>query len=179
MELLERAFGRALVMRAPAVATVVLTTVLAPLAAGIAVRSLAPGFAERAAAPLGNLAGVMLVAAALPVLVVAWPAFVPLIGSGVVLAIVAFTAVGLAAGHLLGGPDPEDRAVLALCSASRHPGVAMTIAAINFSEQNLVAAAVLLYLIASGIVTTPYLSWVRKKHPEAGSAATPPRRARA
>jgi len=80
----------------------------------------------------------------------------------VVMAVLALVA--LAAGHLLGGPDPEDRAVLALSSAARHPAIAIAIAHVNFPDQKLAPAAVLLYVLVSGIVTVPYLKWAARHH---------------
>src|SRR5215471_9944965 len=84
---------------------------------------------------------------------------VSLVGHGTVVAIGAFSLAGLAAGHLLGGPDPDDCAVLALATASRHPGVALAIASANFPGQTLVPAAILLYLVVSALVSIPYLAW--------------------
>lgn len=84
--------------------------------------------------------------------------------NGTLAAIVAFVLVGLVAGHLLGGPAPEDRTVQALSTASRHPGVAMAIASANFPQQKLTPAAILLYLIVCAIVTIPYLTWRKRRH---------------
>jgi BASS family bile acid:Na+ symporter len=143
------------------VAKIVLITVLAPLAVGMIVSRVTPAFAERIASPLSRAAKVLLVAALVPVLVTAWPAMVSLIGNGTLAAFTAFIVIGLAAGHLLGGPDPADRTVLALSTASRHPGVALTIAVANFPEQKLVLPALLLYLIAGAVLSIPYSRWRR------------------
>jgi BASS family bile acid:Na+ symporter len=71
--------------------------------------------------------------------------------------------LGLAVGHLFGGPNPEDRTVLALSTATRHPGVALAIAGANAPGGNkTVLAAVLLYLIVNAIVSIPYVNW--RKH---------------
>ena len=70
----------------------------------------------------------------------------------------------------LGGPDPDDRAVLALATASRHPGVALAIASANFPGQTLVPAAVLWYLIVSALVSIPYLTWRQRRHGGIASA---------
>jgi bile acid:Na+ symporter, BASS family len=78
-----------------------------------------------------------------------------------------FVLVGLAVGHLLGGPDPEDRTVLALSTAMRHPAIAIAIAQSNFPDQKLAPAAILLYLLVSVIAAAPYLKWT-KRHREAG-----------
>ena len=110
-------------------------TVLAPLVVGIAVRSLAAAFAARIARPVSLVSTVLLIASALPVLFTAWPTIVSLTGDGTIVARAAFVLIGLAVGHLLGGPDPEDRTVLALSTASRHPGVALAIAHATFPDQ--------------------------------------------
>ena len=70
-----------------------------------------------------------------------------LIGNGSLLALAAFVAVGLAAGHLLGGPNAADRLVLALSTATRHPVIALTVAKANFPDEPLLGATVLLYLL--------------------------------
>jgi BASS family bile acid:Na+ symporter len=80
-----------------------------------------------------------------------------------VLALAAFVAIGLVAGHLLGGPDPGDRMVLALATASRHPGVALAIAAANFPQESRVMGAILLYFLISLIVEVAYLAWRRRQ----------------
>ena len=70
--------------------------------------------------------------------------------------------VGLAAGHLLGGPDSQQRPVLALSTATRHPGIAIAIAAVNFPDQKLAPAAMLMYLLVSAVVAKPYLVWLKR-----------------
>ena len=76
-----------------------------------------------------------------------------------------FAGVGLAAGHLLGGPDPENRTVLALSTATRHPGVAIALAAANFPDQKLGPAAVFLYLLVSAVATIAALTTWRRGSP--------------
>ena len=71
-------------------------------------------------------------------------------------------AVSAAIGHWLGPRDAEQRTTLALESAARHPGLAMTIAALNFSPQT--ALPVLIpYLIVFTVVTTVYLQWRKRR----------------
>ncbi len=151
------------------VAKLALLTVLGPVLAGVIVRLILPSFARRLAKPLRLAAVALLVIFALLLLVKAGPAMLALIGNGTLVAIVAFLVLGLTAGHLLGGPAPGDRTVLALATASRHPAIAMTVAQIAFPEEKTVPAAVLLYLIVSLVVTTPYVMW-RKKAAAGGIA---------
>ena len=149
------------------VSSVVLISVVIPLVAGIVLRKFAPAFAERAAAPISTIATVLLVIAVLPVLVVAAPTFWSLVGNGVLICLIAFTLVGIAVGHLLGGPNPHNRAVLALATGTRHPGIAIAISSINFPSQKSVLAVVLFHLIIGAIVSLPYV----RRHKKIPAAA--------
>jgi bile acid:Na+ symporter, BASS family len=169
VELLGRLFDRPVHISSGTIAQIVLISVLLPLAAGITVRKFAPAFADRIVKPVAVVAAVLLIASALPLVITAWPAIISLIGNGTIIAIVAFVIFGVAVGHLLGGPDPDDRTVLALSTASRHPGIALAIAIANFPGQKLVLAALVLYLFVNIVVTMPYLNWRRRHH--AGVAA--------
>jgi BASS family bile acid:Na+ symporter len=141
------------------IAAVAFVTVLGPLLAGIAVHRFAPKVAIRAARPVTLVATALLAVCVIPVVYKAWPAMTQLIGDGTLLTMVAFVVVGLIAGHILGGPSQEDRSVLALACASRHPGIALAIASVSVPNEKLVLPAVLLYLIVSSIATLPYLRW--------------------
>ena len=163
VEVLGWAFAKEAHMRPSAVARLVAITVLLPLATGIVGRRLAPSLAERMAGPTSVGAMVLLGVGALLIAFSAWPAAMSLIGNGRVLAIAGFVVIGLAAGHLLGGPDPRDRTVLSLSTASRHPGIALAIASVNFPAVKLVIGAVLLYLVVNAIVSIPYLTWQRRR----------------
>jgi len=163
MEVFERLTGVSLVMRAGAVATLVLTTILAPLLAGILVRTVAPGPADRMAHPIAAAASVLLVVCGIPVVVGLGQTALPVITDGTVLSFAAFALVGFVIGHLLGGPEPDNRPVLAIATATRHPAVALAIAHENFPEQRLAGAAVFLYLILSGILSVLYLSWMKRE----------------
>jgi bile acid:Na+ symporter, BASS family len=164
IKVLGPAFGREGHISFLTVVKLVLSTVLVPTAAGIVVRRLVPALAERMTKPVSALATVLLVAGSLPILFTAWPAISSLIGNGTIAALAVFVLVGLAAGHWLGGPDPQDRTVLALSTASRHPGMAMAIAQANFPGQKLVVGAILLYLIVNVILSALYLT-SRRRHP--------------
>jgi BASS family bile acid:Na+ symporter len=153
-----------------AIAKIVAVTVLVPFLFGMIVRRVSPAFAERAS-PLADRIGILLlIISIVPLIVKLWPAMISLLGSGTGLAIIAFTAVGLALGHVLGGPDSDHQTVLALATATRHPGVALTIAAGNFPDETLIAPALMLYLLVSAIVSAPYVRWrqnLKKRLPSA------------
>ena len=151
-----------------AIAKIVAISVLAPLVAGAFLARTAPAFAERANGILGKIGTLLLVLGFLPVVVVSWGAITSLVGDLTILAIVLFTVAGLAVGHMLGGPAHDDRTVLALSTASRHPGVALAVVGANASAEArpIVTAAVLLCVLVSVLVTGPFVKWRRR-----GSAA--------
>ncbi len=144
------------------VAKLVFATALAPLLAGVIVRRLMPALAAQFARPVGHIANIVLVLCFLAVLVTALPAIADLFGSGAFWAVAAFVAIGLAVGHGLGGPDPQNRTVLALATATRHPGVAMAITSANFPGYREVLPAFLLYLLVGAVLAIPYVMWRKR-----------------
>jgi bile acid:Na+ symporter, BASS family len=151
--------ARSLTVSLLLVAKIVLVTVLAPLCLGALVRRFAPSVAARAAAPVLKLGVVLLLICLVLILLGSWRAIIGLIGNGTVLVIAVVAAISLATGHALGGPDPEDRVVLALAAGSHHPGVALAIAAANFPGEHSVGAAILLYLLLTAVFSLPYKKW--------------------
>jgi BASS family bile acid:Na+ symporter len=156
------------------IAWLVAITVLLPVAAGIVVRRLAPALAERLASPQNTVATNLLALVCVLLLLHSWRAALALVGDGHVLALAVFVAIGLFVGHRLGGPEPENRIVLALSTASRHPGVALAIASTTSPEEKLVIGAVLLYLIVNTILSIPYVKWARRQALAAATGAAHP-----
>ncbi len=156
--ILSQAFGRELVMSPATLARTVVQAVLAPLVVGMLVRWLMPHVADRVEKPLGILSGAMLTVAALVLVGANLSTIWALASADAVLAIVAFTVIGLVAGHVLAGPEPEHDSVLALASATRHPGIALTIASANFPLERF-GGTILLYLLVSAVVGIPYVRW--------------------
>lgn len=153
------------------IAKVVLISVLIPIGLGVAMHKLAPALSERVAKPLTLISGIGVVAGIVGIWILAAPAMWSLIGNGTVIALLAFVVVGLAIGHFLGGPVPENRTSLALSTASRHPGIALLLAQANFPAEKLVTAAVLLYLMVNAIGSIPYLVWIKRRQPIVDIAA--------
>lgn len=92
------------------------------------------------------------------------------VGDFTLLTIVVFVVAGLLVGHLLGGPKPDDRTVLGLSTAARHPGVAVAIAKFSAPGDQSVMAMILLAFLISAIVTIPYVKWRARKHASGGRA---------
>ncbi len=144
------------------VARIVATGILLPLALGACLRWFSPRLADRIARPVNIATIVLLLVGFVPLLVVAFLPMVSLIGNGTILAIVAIAAVGLGVGHALGGPEPKDRSVLALATASRHPAVAIAIASSMYPDAKLAPAAIVLTLLTTSLVSLPYTRWAKK-----------------
>jgi BASS family bile acid:Na+ symporter len=154
-------FGLPFSISPMAIAAIVFKAALLPLAAGIIVRRLMPTVAARLDWPLTLIVLILLPLAVLAVLVTTAPAMWRLIGSGTILAILLFLSIGLAVGHVLGGPEPDHSMVLALSTACRHPAIALSIASVNYPEVQF-GPIILLYLLLGIVVGIPYAVWNRR-----------------
>ena len=162
-------FGRELRIGFADLAKPIGVTIFLPLVAGLTFRSLAPAFAERAAPWVSRLGTALLVAGFVPFVVPVWPVIVALVGNGTILAIAAVVVAAIAVGHGLGGPDPGERTALGIASAMRHPGVALTIARVNFPDNNLVPGAIMLFVVVGAIATTLYAALRQRVHRTPGA----------
>jgi BASS family bile acid:Na+ symporter len=146
------------------VASLIGSTVLLPLMAGLACRHFAPRWAERLAPWASRLGTALLIAGALPVLIAAAPAMAALVGDGSLLAITALVVCAIAAGYALGGSNDDERSTLAIATAMRHPGIALAIASFNVPEAAHVGAAVLLCVLVSVVLTTVFGAFGKRQH---------------
>jgi len=140
------------------IARIVVMTVLVPLLAGMTVHRLAPRVAEALDTPVRWIATGLLLVGAVMLLFGIRHAVWAAIGGGAIAAIVAFVAVGLVVGHLMGGPEPENSTALALATACRHPAIALTVASANFPDEQF-GGMVILYLLVSAVAAIPYVKW--------------------
>jgi BASS family bile acid:Na+ symporter len=143
---------------------IVAASVLVPLLLGMSIRELWPRLADRFGSTLSTVAIFLLIISLVPILLKAWPSMRGLLGDGTVLAVGVATVLCLVVGQLLGGPREEDRSVLALATASRHPAVAIAVATASFPEKEFVPAAVLLAFVVMTLVTMPYVAWRKSLH---------------
>lgn len=150
-------FGLTVTVRAATVANIVGNGILLPVAAGMGLRWLAPVLANKLMKPVSIIAKLMLVGGLIPLLMATWPAIHSVVDDGTLFAIIAITVIGVGIGHTFGGPAAEDRPVLALATACRHPAVAIAIASAVFPNEKMVGAAVLADVLVAAIVTTPYV----------------------
>ncbi|MFB9128656.1 Na+-dependent transporter [Paraburkholderia dipogonis] len=137
---------------------IVLSMIIAPLAAGLVVARLMPEIASRLGTPVRRIATLLLIAGGLALLLGTWQAIWSTSSVTTVTAIVAFIVAGLLIGHWLGGPAHEHASVLALSTASRHPAIALAISAANYPGEQF-APTLALYLILCTVLVIPYVKW--------------------
>jgi bile acid:Na+ symporter, BASS family len=141
-------------------------TILLPVCLGILIRSFFPKVARTVGPALAKVGGVVLLILVLFVVAMTYGLLIKMdLWSYLVMA--AVVTVSMAVGHCLGPRDAEEQTTLAMESAARHPGLAMTIAALNFSPQKALPVLVP-YLVVFVVVTTIYLQW-RKRSAERSS----------
>ena len=130
---------------------------LLPLSLGMLARRMHLPLATRIEPKLRRLGGVLLIVLLVIILIDIWQ---PVIGAGwrVAAAIATTTALALAVGHLLGGPEPATRTATAICSAARNPGLALLVATLNAASPAIIAT-VLAYVVVSALVVAPYAVW--------------------
>ena len=168
-DLIARLFGRELDVPFAPIARVVGISVLLPVLLGLVVARVAPAFGAKAAGPLSKFAAVLLLVSFLPALWAAWDGIAAQMTNFTVLAIAIFVAIGLLTGHLLGGPDDEDRTALALATATRHPGVAIAVLHAIGPVDPGVVPVVVLYLLVGMVAAAPYVAWRKRAHAAAKS----------
>ena len=176
VEVLDRLYGRDAEVSLSVLGGEVLVSVLVPLVIGMFIHARWPALAERAAPHVNRISMLILLVIVLLLVAKSWSAMMALIGNGTVLAVVIISAAAVAAGHLLGGPDPRDQVALATATATRHPGIALMVAN-GVSADKRVTAMVLLYVLVSLVVVTLYQQTMKRRgkahdaaHPAVGSA---------
>ena len=148
------------------VAGVIAKSFLLPLALGFGLRLAIPTRADRWADRLMAVAGAVLSVAALTLLVLHWDVFIGVHWQGYA-ALCLLLVAALAIGHALGGPEPADRTALAIACATRHVGLAVLVASAFPGPRTTVLIGS--YIIASAVVTIPYLRWRRAQAKRSGA----------
>lgn len=159
VEVINLLFGSNAHVNPLTVAQVAIGGMLLPLGIGLALGRWRPQ--ARALIPaVQKLSSLLLAASFVAILAVAWPGIAEVVRQGTLSAIVIITLVGLAVGHLLGGPDEDDRTVLAFATVSRHPGVAMAVA--SLVDEPLAPIGVLVAVIVGELGAAPYKKWRKR-----------------
>ncbi len=142
------------------IAFLVLESFLIPLGGGLLFHAVKPRLAERMGEALLHVGSVVLALCTLAILAARWRLLLG-IEASTFLAFALFAMAALASGHLLGGPDPRERTSLAVACVSRHIGLAMLVAA-SYRGNPRTLALVLAYIVASAVVSIPYIRWRMK-----------------
>lgn len=133
---------------------------LLPLGLGMLARRLAARGAAWLEPKLRRVGGVLLIVLLVLALVDIWEVVIDA-GWRVALAISIVTALALAIGHALGGPEPATRTATAISSAARNPGLALLVATLN-SASPAITATVLAYFVVAAVTIVPYVAWRRR-----------------
>lgn len=141
-------------------AMILARTILVPIGLGVAARSYFPNFSDRVGPKLDKAGAIGLLIVVLFALVALFPALLKM-DLWSYLVMVAVCAVALAIGHGLGPRNSRDRTVLAVESGVRHPVLAITIAASNFTPQKALPVLVPCVLVFIAVAMV-YLLWQKK-----------------
>jgi len=151
-----------------AMAMILGRTILIPVGLGLAVRSFFPQFADTVGPKLDKAGAIGLLVVVLFALVALLPALLKM-DPWSYLVIVAVCAAALAIGHGIGSSQPRERTILAVESGVRHPVLAITIAASNFTPQKALPVLVPCVLVFIAVAMV-YLLW-RKRRLAGGEAS--------
>jgi bile acid:Na+ symporter, BASS family len=152
-----------------AVALVIGKTVLLPLLLGMGLNMIFPKWMALIAPRALRVAAIVLALSGVALLAVHWRVY-PLIGWQGVSAFVALLIAALAIGHLMGGPEPEDRTALAVICATRHVGIALAVATTVGDRK--IPVLIVGYVLTASIVSLAYSRWRhRNVHPPSVSSS--------
>lgn len=165
IEWIGRYFGEDAHVSAKDIVPVVLISVIVPLGLGILFHRLSPDLSEGLVRPVSLLSMALLAIGVLAIVFTMSGAIWATIVNGSLIALACFSLIGLAVGHMLGGPEPGNRTALALATCTRHPGMALLIASQNFPAQKAAfMSVIILHLVVGAVVSIPYLRWRRRRH---------------
>jgi bile acid:Na+ symporter, BASS family len=139
-----------------------LVFILAPLAIGMLLQSLAPvasAASQPSLAKLGNVSAVVLIAL---LVVLYFNDLIGVVGSGALAVAAVFIAALGAAGYFLGGSREEIRGVLGLGTAARNVGAALVPASQSFADPRIIVMLVASTIVML-IVLVPAARWLRRK----------------
>lgn len=157
-------FGLPLAIDIVPVAKILAITVAVPMAAGMALGHFVPGLRDSVATWASRLGWGGIGLGAVALLAARWSDIVARLGGGTLALTLLVIAFALFIGHRLGGPDEGNRSALAITTAARHPGVAITIVGGLFPEEGgAILGMAGLFWLASFAMAIPYLKWRRSR----------------
>jgi predicted Na+-dependent transporter len=130
VEVINVLYGEGLHLSPLTVTNVAVGALLLPLGMGLVIGRFFPA-AKRWVPAVQQASGRLFLLCLVGFTILGWSRMALIIREGTLPAIIIISMCGLAVGHLLGGPDEDDRTVLAFATVSRHPGVAIAIAVLT------------------------------------------------
>jgi len=137
-----------------AVAKVVLGRALVPLLLGLGAARLFPRFATAVGPWTSKIINAALVVLLIVAVAVAWRYLAGISGLGW-LACALAAAGAIAIGHLLGGPDPGTRGVVAAASVMRFPALALALASVTRQGRQLIPV-IIAYILVGFVLLAAY-----------------------
>jgi BASS family bile acid:Na+ symporter len=156
VEVINVLYGEDLHLSPLTVTNVAVGALLLPLGIGLVIGRFLPD-AKRWVPAVQQASGRLFLLCLVGFTILGWSRMALIIREGTLRAIVIISMCGLAVGHLLGGPDEDDRTVLAFATVSRHPGVAIAIAVLT--REPLAPIGVLLAVVVNEVAVVPYRWW--------------------
>lgn len=141
-----------------AVAKQVAVVQLLPLGLGILGRQVAKDIADEVAGLVITIANITFLVLAFFLLAISLN-LVPQFSLKSIGMYALVVALGLAVGHILGGPSLESRAAVATATIARNAGLALFIAVAN--QQMASVPAVVVYLVVGALVALPYNLFIK------------------
>lgn len=175
VEVIQRIYSANVHLNPLAVAKIVFGSVLLPLGIGFAISHFWPA-ARRWIPEIQKVSSALILVCGVLVIAGTWSLMGSVLREGTLIAIVLLSLIWLAIGHFLGGPDEDDRTVLAFATASRHPAIALAVA--SLVDQPLAPIGVLLTVLVSSLAMAPYKMWRKHARETPGKIAgrSPPTR---
>ena len=147
------------------VAKQIITVQLLPLGLAVLVRRWQPDLANRLAAPIEKLAGLLLMLLIVVVLIKTFPllaGYIP--ANGPALLVMVLVVLGsLVVGYGLGGPGRRDRVTGSLLTSMRNPGLALLFASLYAPTPEPVKVGILCFLLIRVLLSIPFLRWLRSE----------------
>lgn len=134
---------------------------LIPIFIGVFVKEKFPDFADDWVETVTKLGNFLLIGVVLLIIAVALPKVLT-IGIVPVIAATLFASTCLISGHILGGPDVDQRMTIAIANSSRNAGLALAIATMNFQDPNILGA-IATYAVFSAVAGGVYTNLYQKK----------------
>lgn len=125
-----------------------------PVSIGLLMQKFAAKLAEKIAKPLTFMANGLFLLLAILVGLLGFPVLLKVWGLPLV-AILIMVIASLGIGHALGGPDDDQRSILAISSVARNVGLAFFIAILNDVQQQVIPT-LLAYLILGAVLGVLY-----------------------